>query len=132
MRVRRWEQRSRSNVYWRVVKVCVGSIQYGVIETSCLLRYRNILSSKFIKILNYIKSLCIIFMLNGLKYFEQKIRKLLSKNISTPSDENMFQGGKIFQYPHIVYYSSDVRMTYEYIWVTYRWHANAYYDIWMT
>ena len=31
------------------------------IETFCLLRYWNILSPKFIAILNYIKSLCIIF-----------------------------------------------------------------------
>ena len=39
------------------VVVCVGSIQYGGIETFCLQRYWNIFSSKFIKILNYIKSL---------------------------------------------------------------------------
>ena len=32
MYVRRWERRNRYNVYWRVVKVRVGSIQYGVLK----------------------------------------------------------------------------------------------------
>ena len=44
----------------------VGSIQYGGIETFCLLRYGNILSPKLIKILNY------NFMQNWLKYFDKK------------------------------------------------------------
>ena len=35
LRVRRWEKRNRFNFYWGVVKVCVGSIQYGGIETFC-------------------------------------------------------------------------------------------------
>ena len=29
------EKKNRSNVYWRVLKVCVGSIQYGGIQTFC-------------------------------------------------------------------------------------------------
>ena len=33
------EEKNRSTFYWRVVKVCVGSVQYGGIETFCLLRY---------------------------------------------------------------------------------------------
>ena len=32
---RRWEKTNRSNVSWRVVKVCVSSMQYGGIETFC-------------------------------------------------------------------------------------------------
>ena len=35
VRVRRWEKRNRSNVYWRVVKVCVDSIKFEGIETFC-------------------------------------------------------------------------------------------------
>ena len=31
--VRRWEKRNRCNAYWRIVKVCVGSIGHGGIET---------------------------------------------------------------------------------------------------
>ena len=37
------------------------SIQYGGIEAFYLLEYRNILSPKFIKILNHIKSFYVIF-----------------------------------------------------------------------
>ena len=33
LHVRRWEKRNRTNFYWGVVKVFVGSIQYGDIET---------------------------------------------------------------------------------------------------
>ena len=65
LRFRRLEKRNRTDFYWRVIKVCVGSIQRGGIETFCLL------SSKFIKILNYIKPLCIIFMLIWFTYFDQ-------------------------------------------------------------
>ena len=41
LRLRRWEKINRSNFYWGVVKVCVGSIQCGVLkhfvyEFSCL------------------------------------------------------------------------------------------------
>ena len=31
--VRRWEKRNRTHFYWGVVKACVRSIQYGIIET---------------------------------------------------------------------------------------------------
>ena len=55
--VRRWEKRNRSNVYWKVAQVYVGSTQLGGIEVFCFLRYWNILISKFIKILNYINFL---------------------------------------------------------------------------
>ena len=33
MLVRRWKKRNTIDFYWGVVKVSVGSIQYGVIET---------------------------------------------------------------------------------------------------
>ena len=39
LHVRRWEKINRINVYWGVVKVCVGSIRLGGIETFCLLKY---------------------------------------------------------------------------------------------
>ena len=32
--LRRWDKRNRSNFYWGVVKVCVGSIKCGVIFLS--------------------------------------------------------------------------------------------------
>ena len=32
-KMRRWEKRNRSNVYWAAIKVCVGSTQYGDIKT---------------------------------------------------------------------------------------------------
>ena len=44
------EKSNRHNFYWRVLKVCVGSIKYGGLETFCLLTYWNILRPKFIKI----------------------------------------------------------------------------------
>ena len=54
------------------------SIRYGDIETFFPLehilvwRYWKILNLKSIKILNYIKPLCIIFILNWFKHFDQK------------------------------------------------------------
>ena len=74
--------------------MCVGNIQYWRIETFCFIRYWNILSSKSLKILNYIKSLCIIFMLNWFKYFDKK-PNLLSKNISIPSGKICPKGQNI-------------------------------------
>ena len=74
--VRRWEKRKRSNVHWRVVKVCVGSIQYEGIETFCPLgtnfdlRVLKHFEPKFINNLNYVKSSWIIFMLNWFRYFD--------------------------------------------------------------
>ena len=58
------------------------SLVYIYIETFCLLRYWNILSSTFIKILNYIISLWIIFILNWSKYFDKKSDNILSKTVS--------------------------------------------------
>ena len=29
---KRWEKRNRSNIYWRVVKVCAGSIEIGILK----------------------------------------------------------------------------------------------------
>ena len=55
------EKRNRFNVYLGVIKEWFGSIQIGGIGTFCLLRYCDILTSKFIKILNY------NFMINCLK-----------------------------------------------------------------
>ena len=34
---RRWEKRHTSNVFWRVLAICVGSTQYVIIETFCSL-----------------------------------------------------------------------------------------------
>ena len=87
--VRRWEKRNRSNFYWGFVKVCVGSIPYGGIDKFCFLNYWNISSSKFIKILSNIKSLCIIL----------KSDNFLSKYVSIPSDKNMSQRAKYFNTP---------------------------------
>ena len=82
----------------------------GVTETFCLLGhilvqgYWNILppgvlkhvEPKFINILNYIKSLCIFFLLNCFKYFETFwLRK---------SDKKIHFSLKMFQYLHIAYY----------------------------
>ena len=61
LHTRRWEKRNRTDFYWRIVKVYLGNILYRGIETFSLLRYWNILSSKFLKCLNYNKPLCIIF-----------------------------------------------------------------------
>ena len=98
------KKKNRSNFYWRVVKVCVGSIQYRDIGTFCFLRSWNIFNSKFLKILNYIKSLCMIFMLNRFKYFDQKFRKFfVQKCFNTLRRicvwKNMSQGKKCFNAP---------------------------------
>ena len=71
--------KNQTYFYWGVVKVCVCSIKHGGIETFCLLSYWYILSSTHIKILNYIKSLCIIFLLHWFKYFDQKNQTLYAK-----------------------------------------------------
>ena len=97
--LRRWEKINRTDSYWQTIKVCVGSMRHRGIETFCLLRYWNILNPKLIKILNYIQSLSILFMLNWFKYFDQK----LSKNFSVPSDQNI-STEKMFQYPYAIYY----------------------------
>ena len=87
--VRRWEKRNRSNFYWGFVKVCVGSIPYGGIDKFCLRNYWNILSSKFIKILNYIKSLCINF----------KIRQFFIQTCFNTFRQKHVSESKMFQYP---------------------------------
>ena len=89
------------------------SIQYKGIETFCLLiyilvwGYWNILSPKFIRFLNYIKSLCIIFMLNWFIFFIQKSGNFLLKNVSIPSDQNMSRQTKCF-YNNILH-TTDAR-----------------------
>ena len=40
-----------------------------------------------------------VFMLNWFKYFDQKIRQFLSKNVSIPSDQNLSQGEKNVSIP---------------------------------
>ena len=66
------------------------SIRYGDIETFFPLehilvwRYWKILNLKSIKILNYIKPLCIIFILNWFKHFDQKNQTTFFKNVSIP------------------------------------------------
>ena len=97
--IRRWKKGNSSNIYWRVVKVCVGSTQYGGIEAFCLLMYWNILSLKFIKILNNIKSLCISFMLNWFKYFEQKNHTIFIQKYFNTVRAKYVTGGRMFQYP---------------------------------
>ena len=81
LRVRRWEKRNKTDFYWEVLKATVGITRHVGIETFCLL------SPKFIRILNYIKSLCITFVLNWFKYFDHKIRQFLSKNALISSDQ---------------------------------------------
>ena len=76
------KKRNRTDFYWRLKKVCVSSIRHGGIEIFCLM------SSKFVKIFNYFKSLCIIFMLIWLKYL-----------VSILSDQNMYQGANCFNTP---------------------------------
>ena len=36
LHVERWEKWNRTNLYWGVVKECVGSIQYCGIKTFCV------------------------------------------------------------------------------------------------
>ena len=103
VRIKIWERRNGSNVYWSVVKVCVGSIQLVGIETFYFLRYWNILSSKFIKILNYIKSLCIIFMLNWFKHLIKNQIIFCLKNCQY-FRRKYVPGDKMFQYPLTVYH----------------------------
>ena len=63
-------------------------------------------------ILNCIKSVCITYMVSWFKYFDQKIQTIFIQKIFQypqsklcPKGQNMFPGGKMYQYPHIVYYS---------------------------
>ena len=105
MRVRKWKKRNRTNFYWRVVKVCVGNMSYGGIGTSCFLKYWNVLSSNFLKSLDYVKSLCIVFMLTWFKYFDQKSDNFLFKNFSI-FHKNMSQGAKRFNTP--IFYATTV------------------------
>ena len=102
--VRRWEKRNKTDFYRGVVKVCVRSIGHGGIETFCFLRYWNILSPTFIKILNYIKSLCIVFMLNQFKYFDQKNQEIFIQKCFNTLRPRYVSGSKMFQYLHVVYY----------------------------
>ena len=105
LHVRRWEKRNRTNFFWGIVKVFVGSVRHGDIETFCLLRYWYILSPKFINILNYIKSLCIIFALNWFKYFDQKNQTIFVQKCFNILRPKYIRGGKMFQYLYVVYYS---------------------------
>ena len=93
------KKRKRTNFYWGVVKACVSIIRHWGIKTYCLLRHQIILSPKFIKILSYIKFLCIIFILNWFEYFDQKIREFLSKKVSIPPDQYMSKGARCFNIP---------------------------------
>ena len=51
-----------------------------------------------------------VFMYNFcaklIKYFDQKIKKILSKNVSIPSDENMSQGATFFSAPMSLSYTT--------------------------
>ena len=49
-----WEKRNRSNVYWRFVKMCVGSIRYGGIETFCWGVRRQYTVGGYLDILKYL------------------------------------------------------------------------------
>ena len=80
--------------YWKILPSWT---YFGleVLKKFCPLGYWKILSPKFIKILNYIKSLCKID-LNILKHFDQKKS---DKKIYT-----QFSVPKCFNTPHIIYY----------------------------
>ena len=94
LHVRKYEKRNKTKFYWGVVKVCVGGIWHGCIERFCLL------SPEFIYILNYIKSLYIIFMLNWFKYFDQKKSdNIYPKMFQLHSDQNMPQLAKCLSIP---------------------------------
>ena len=75
------------------------SIQYAGIKTFYLLEYRNILSPKFIKILNHIKSFYVIFYAKLILIFWN----ILTRKIRHENWYTTFYP-KMFQYPHIAYY----------------------------
>ena len=83
VRVRR-EKRNRSNVNWRVTKCASVVYKWGVLKhlASWVLEHCKF---KFIKVLNH------NLMKNWFKYFEQKIKQYLSKNVSIPSGQNKSQ-----------------------------------------
>ena len=87
-------KRNKSNVYWGNIKLCIGSIKYEDIDTSCPLRYRNILSSTFE----------LEFYANWFKYFDLKIRQFLCLKYFNTLRTKYDPGDKIFQYPDIAYY----------------------------
>ena len=84
--VRRWEKGNRSNIYWRVVKLCVGSIHYGTNEIFCPLGTYFAISVIF-----WTNQ---VFMLNWFKYFKQNITQFLFKDVLICSDQNMTQVAK--------------------------------------
>ena len=71
--------------------MCVGSIWHGGTETFCLL------SPNFIKILNYVKSLCIIFVLNWFKYFDQKNQTIFYPKMFQYSQTKICSRGQLPQ-----------------------------------
>ena len=92
--VRKWEKRNRSDVYWGVLKVCTGSIQIGGIEAFCLLRYWVIFST--------ISSLYANFFTKKSDNFYPKMFQYSQTKIWVRW-QNMFPGGKMFQYPQFIY-----------------------------
>ena len=92
LHARRWEKWNRTCISWRVVKVCVGIIWHGGIGIFCFL------TPKFIKILNFIKSLCVIFLLSWFNYCDQKLRQFSFINTLIPI-YTMSQRAKCFNTP---------------------------------
>ena len=104
--VRRWEKRNRSNVYWRIMKVCVSSIQDGVLKNFTFLGIEKIWT---------ISSLYIIFLIFDFLFLWKKSDDFYPKIFQysqtkiCPRWLNVFPRDKMFQYPHILYYSPKMR-----------------------
>ena len=81
-----FQKRLGSNIQYSGIKnFCPRDIFWlGFVETFCLLGYGNVFSPKFIKVLNYIKSLCITFYAKFIKFFETFWPKKSDKKIHTP------------------------------------------------
>ena len=85
LRAGRWEKKL-DLMFTEELQKCIGSIQYGGIETFCLLRLLKIL--KHFGTENCVWILWLIFLSKRFKIFKSKY----------------LLGGKIFQYPYTVYY----------------------------
>ena len=106
LHVKRREKRNRTDFYQGIVKVCVAGIQYGATETFCLLKYFNILGSRFAKILKYSKCLSIIFMLNWFKHFDPQKKQSIfyPKKCFNTLRPKYVPRSRMFQYSRISYY----------------------------
>ena len=109
---RRWEKINRSNGYWRVIKVCVSSMQHFISFSYYNISYfilQHTIASWGIEL--YFE-LYQVFMLHFFKYFDQKNQAIFIQkcfNTLRPKYDSSGKicslGGKMFQYPHVVYYT---------------------------